>query len=114
MVRAGMRFLMLSLLAIVVVPAGAADVSPKRAKAAAINQAAPPAEQVEAVTPRPVPPPRVEYGCKRLWRCDSRVCEWRRGCWGIYGYVEGPYYNLSLARRQWERDGWPTPRRYRD
>jgi hypothetical protein len=63
---------------------------------------------------RPVPPPRVQYGCKRIWRCDAQVCEWRRGCWGIYGYMEGPYYNLELARRQWERDGWPVPRRYRD
>jgi hypothetical protein len=35
-------------------------------------------------------PPRVAYGCKRVWRCDDQVCEWRRGCWGIYGYVESP------------------------
>jgi hypothetical protein len=54
------------------------------------------------------PPPRVQYGCKRIWRCDKQVCEWRRGCWGIYGYMEGPYYSQELARRQWERDGWPT------
>ena len=77
---------------------------------------APPAEQV--IPPYPpnshlVPPyrtaPTTAYGCKRVWRCDAQVCEWRRGCWGIYGYMEGPYYTTSLARRQWERDGWPTP-----
>lgn len=53
-------------------------------------------------------PPRVAYGCKRIWRCDVQVCEWRRGCWGVYGYMEGPYYSVALAKRQWERDGWPT------
>ena len=51
----------------------------------------------------------VAYGCKRIWRCDKEVCEWRRGCWGIYGYMEGPYYSQELAQRQWERDGWPMP-----
>jgi hypothetical protein len=30
------------------------------------------------------------------------VCEWRRGCWGVYGYVEGPYYTSEFAKRQWE------------
>ena len=55
------------------------------------------------------PEPHVAYGCKRIWRCDKEVCEWRRGCWGIYGYMEGPYYSQELAQRQWERDGWPTP-----
>lgn len=55
-----------------------------------------------------VPPPRVAYGCKRIWRCDEQVCEWRRGCWGVYGYMEGPYFSVALAKRQWERDGWPT------
>jgi hypothetical protein len=53
------------------------------------------------------PPARVQYGCKRVWRCDQQVCEWRRGCWGVYGYMEGPYYSQELAQRQWERDGWP-------
>jgi hypothetical protein len=59
--------------------------------------------------------PDVHYGCQRLWRCDSIVCEWRRGCWGVYGYMEGPYYTLELAKRQWEHDGWPmsTRRRHR-
>ena len=68
----------------------------------------PPAESVVIVEPRK-PAPTQAYGCKRIWRCDAQVCEWRRGCWGIYGYMEGPYYTLSLARRQWERDGWPAP-----
>jgi hypothetical protein len=56
----------------------------------------------------PKPPARVQYGCKRVWRCDTMVCEWRRGCWGIYGYMEGPYYTEELAKRQWARDGLPT------
>ena len=54
------------------------------------------------------PAPNVIYGCKRIWRCDSVVCDWRRGCWGVYGYMEGPYYNVDLAKRQWERHGWPV------
>jgi hypothetical protein len=53
------------------------------------------------------PAPNVVYGCKRIWRCDSVVCDWRRGCWGAYGYMEGPYYNVDLAKRQWQRHGWP-------
>jgi hypothetical protein len=57
--------------------------------------------------------PDVAFGCKRVWRCDTQVCEWRRGCWGVYGYMEGPYYSLAFAQRQWERDGWPTPRSQR-
>lgn len=64
---------------------------------------------VLAATPRP----DVAFGCKRIWRCDAQVCEWRRGCWGVYGYMEGPYYSLALAQRQWQRDGWPTPPSYR-
>jgi hypothetical protein len=51
--------------------------------------------------------PRTAYGCKRIWRCDNQVCEWRRGCWGIYGYVEGPYYSVPLAKRQWKQQGLP-------
>jgi hypothetical protein len=57
------------------------------------------------------PAPRVAYGCKRVWRCDTEVCEWRRGCWGVYGYMEGPYYTDQLAKRQWVRDGWAPPAR---
>jgi hypothetical protein len=59
------------------------------------------------------PPHNVKYGCSRVWRCDSVICEWRRGCWGVYGYMEGPYYNVDLAKRQWERHGWATPTDYR-
>lgn len=58
-----------------------------------------------------VVPPGVAYGCKRIWRCDAQVCEWRRGCWGVYGYVEGPYFSVALAQRQWTRDGLPGPAR---
>lgn len=66
-------------------------------------------EQASPIRPAPI----VRYGCSRVWRCDSVVCEWRRGCWGIYGYMEGPYHTLDLAKRQWERHGWPTPARER-
>jgi hypothetical protein len=57
--------------------------------------------------------PDVHYGCERIWRCDSIVCEWRRGCWGVYGYMEGPYYTTEVSRRQWENHGWPAPTRHR-
>ncbi len=57
----------------------------------------------------PVPPPVLRQGCSRVWRCDSVICEWRRGCWGTYGYMEGPYNNVQLAKRQFERHGWPVP-----
>jgi hypothetical protein len=90
--------------------AGAADsnvtiVTPPPAKAVTT-----PTVRIE--TTKPIKPaPRVAYGCKRVWRCDTEVCEWRRGCWGVYGYMEGPYYTEQLARRQWERDGWAAPSR---
>lgn len=71
----------------------------------------PPAPWVEA-TPRPAPP-QIHYGCQRIWRCDAIVCQWRRGCWGVYGYVEGPYYTKQFAERQWESQGWPASRRHR-
>jgi hypothetical protein len=62
----------------------------------------------------PIRPPHVvRYGCTRVWRCDSVICEWRRGCWGVYGYMEGPYYNVDLAKRQWDRHGWASPTEYR-
>ena len=54
------------------------------------------------------PPPGIRYGCRRVWRCDQTVCEWRRGCWGVYGYVEGPYFTSEFARRQWEQHGLPA------
>lgn len=63
--------------------------------------------------PIAVPEPKIQYGCQRIWRCDTMVCEWRRGCHGIYGYMEGPYYTQALAKRQWERHGWPTPSKER-
>ena len=123
MLRAAFRILVPVLLGVVAVSvrADAADVTVGapahrtvvvRTAPPATVIAAPPGEVVVEATPLQ-PPPRVEFGCKRIWRCDAQVCEWRRGCWGIYGYVEGPYYTLSLARRQWERDGWPTPDRRR-
>ncbi len=62
-------------------------------------------EEASPVMPAPI----VRYGCKRVWRCDGVICEWRRGCWGVYGYMEGPYYTLSLAQPQWERHGRPVP-----
>lgn len=74
----------------------------------AVEPEAPPPDAVVATRPLK-PEPRVAYGCKRVWRCDAQVCEWRRGCWGIYGYMEGPYYSQELAKSQWERDGWPVP-----
>lgn len=68
-----------------------------------------------AAVPPPVtgpllPPPKVRYGCERVWRCDTTICEWRRGCWGVYGYVETPYYTSAFARRQWEAHGLPGSR----
>jgi hypothetical protein len=54
-------------------------------------------------------PPPVRFGCQRVWRCDTTICEWRRGCWGVYGYVEGPYYTPSFARRQAEQHGLLFP-----
>ena len=62
------------------------------------------------VTGVPVIGPSLKpFGCQRVWRCDAQVCEWRRGCNGVYGYVEGPYYNKPLAERQWARDYLPGP-----
>lgn len=71
--------------------------------------AATPVPGVVAVGPL-YPAPEIHYGCQRIWRCDTVVCEWRRGCWGIYGYMEGPYYTVELAKRQWESQGLPLPR----
>ena len=90
-------------------PAGAADVRVMgRDPAVVIVDEAPPvvAEVVPETGPM-LPPPQVRYGCQRVWRCDTTVCEWRRGCWGVYGYVEGPYYTSTFARRQWENHGLP-------
>lgn len=82
----------------------AAVATPAQAADVALKPGAAGATQGRLAT---VVPPGVAYGCKRIWRCDKQVCEWRRGCWGVYGYVEGPYYSVALAQRQWERDGLP-------
>lgn len=69
-----------------------------------------PAAAIEVAPAGPViGPPDIAFGCKRVWRCDAQVCEWRRGCNGIYGYVEAPYYAKPLAEQQWVRDGLPGP-----
>jgi hypothetical protein len=100
-------------------PAQAADVyvdRPAVVKAAPppVIVATPPVEPDGTVLATPIKPePEIHYGCQRIWRCDNVVCEWRRGCWGVYGYMEGPYYTLDLARRQWENHGWPTSSRRR-
>jgi hypothetical protein len=102
---------MLFVLAAVVAPAVsyAADATPIRiSRAPAVAPASGETIVIEQASPI-MPAPVVRYGCSRIWRCDSVICEWRRGCFGIYGYMEGPYYTLDLAKRQWERHGWPTP-----
>jgi hypothetical protein len=84
--------------------APAARVAPAVAVAPGLSETV-----VIAETSPVIPAPVVRYGCSRVWRCDSVICEWRRGCYGIYGYMEGPYYTLPLAKRQYERHGWPLP-----
>ncbi len=113
---------LLSILALLVVPALVVAVTPMRAGAAdvEIDRVAPHSAVVVKprsgirIAPVSIERPQVVYGCRRIWRCDAEVCEWRRGCHGIYGYVEGPYYSLQLARRQWERDALPAPRGKRE
>ena len=103
---------MLFALAVVAAPAlsHAAD-SPAAVRVApAVTVAPAPSNTIVIEEPSPImPAPVVRYGCSRIWRCDAVICEWRRGCYGIYGYMEGPYYTLPLARRQYERHGWPVP-----
>ncbi|MEA2984233.1 MAG: hypothetical protein QOD94_487 [Alphaproteobacteria bacterium] len=103
---------MLFALAVVAAPAlsYAAD-SPAAVTVAPAVAAAPAVSNTIVIEqPSPVmPAPVVRYGCSRIWRCDSVICEWRRGCYGVYGYMEGPYYTLPLAKRQYERHGWPVP-----
>jgi hypothetical protein len=97
-------------------PAKAADIGLAGAPGPALVEAPPPPMAgVGPLAPAHplLGPPPIRYGCQRIWRCDSTVCEWRRGCWGIYGYVETPYYTSALARRQWERHGLPTPQHVR-
>ncbi len=105
--------------AFLVSAAQAADTVVKVAPQPPIVVAAPPPPPAEVVVVAPetaivvpgplVGPPTMPFGCRRVWRCDAQVCEWRRGCNGVYGYVEGPYYTKPLAMRQWERDGLPGP-----
>ena len=107
---------MLVVFAAIAVPAisYAADYTPLRSGSRSVVAVAPAINEtviVDTLTPI-VPAPVVRYGCKRIWRCDALICEWRRGCYGIYGYMEGPYHSLDLAKRQWEHHGWPTPREY--
>jgi hypothetical protein len=100
-------------LAVLAAPAAsyAADATPIRiVRAPAVAPAVEDTIIIEQASPV-LPAPVVRYGCKRIWRCDSVVCDWRRGCWGTYGYMEGPYYTVDLAKRQWERHGWPMPER---
>jgi hypothetical protein len=101
----------LLLLGALAVPAEAADVMVAPGAQVVVPPGAPVVVPLptRVVPPRlaTVPPPGTAYGCKRVWRCDAQVCEWRRGCWGVYGYVEGPYFSVALAKRQWTREGLP-------
>jgi hypothetical protein len=103
--------LLTAILLLGIAPAFAADAGKVRsAPRHATAPKPPPAAngEVPAARTGPLrPPPEVRYGCRRIWRCDDQVCEWRRGCWGVYGYVEGPYYTPAFARRQWEAHGLP-------
>jgi hypothetical protein len=108
--RAYLKAILVALV-VVMIPAVsyAADATPIRiSKAPATTPGASDTIIIEQSSPTQ-PPPIVQFGCKRIWRCDAVVCDWRRGCWGTYGYMEGPYYTAELAKRQWERHGWPTP-----
>jgi hypothetical protein len=102
--------------------AGAADtrlVRPGAVRAPAIVEELPPGAAVIPPPPPPgmskptgplMAPPQVRFGCQRVWRCDTTICEWRRGCWGVYGYLEGPYYTPGFAKRQAEQHGLIFPR----
>ena len=106
-----LKSLLLALAIVAAAPAVsyAADATPIRiTRVPAVAPAAEDTIVIEEASPV-MPAPIVRYGCKRIWRCDGVICEWRRGCWGIYGYMEGPYYTVELAQRQWERHGWPVP-----
>jgi hypothetical protein len=112
--RIGLVFLLAAAALLGISSAFAADNTVVRAPAgAAVVAAEPPPGGVavdESVVKVKRPgPPEVAYGCKRVWRCDAQVCEWRRGCYGVYGYVEAPYYSKPLAQRQWEQQGLPGP-----
>jgi len=107
------RFALWLLTAIVLAgasPAGAADAGRfDPAPAPAMVEPSPETDETRLTQAKPrLPPPQVAFGCQRIWRCDAMVCEWRRGCRGVYGYVEGPYYSSALARRQWQSHGLPA------
>lgn len=114
--------------AVIIAPATSPRVLSAQGPAIVVDQAAPAVVALPPPVPAVIVPPAVAvpdtvvvtgvpvigpslkpYGCQRVWRCDAQVCEWRRGCNGIYGYVEGPYYNKPLAERQWARDYLPGP-----
>ncbi len=113
---------------VTIAPTSSPRVMSAQAPAIIVDQAAPAVVALPPPTPAVIVPPAVAvpdtvvvtgvpvigpslkpYGCQRVWRCDAQVCEWRRGCNGVYGYVEGPYYNKPLAERQWARDYLPGP-----
>lgn len=94
----------------VVIPPGPAEVvAPPPATAVVVPPAVAIPDKVVVTGGPVIGPSLVPYGCRRVWRCDAQVCEWRRACNGIYGYVEGPYYSKPLAVRQWARDYLPGP-----
>jgi len=114
--------------AVTIAPVSSPRVVSAQAPAVIVDHAAPAVVAVPPPTPAVIVPPAVvvpdtvvvtgvpvigpslkPFGCQRVWRCDAQVCEWRRGCNGVYGYVEGPYYNKPLAERQWARDYLPGP-----
>jgi len=114
--------------AVTIAPASSPRVVSAQPPAIIVDQAAPAVVALPPPVPTVIVPPAVAvpdtvvvtgvpvigpslkpFGCQRVWRCDAQVCEWRRGCNGVYGYVEGPYYNKPLAERQWARDYLPGP-----
>jgi hypothetical protein len=114
--------------AVTIAPASSPRAVSAQSPAIIVDQAAPAVVALPPPVPTVIVPPAVAvpdtvvvtgvpvigpslkpFGCQRVWRCDAQVCEWRRGCNGVYGYVEGPYYNKPLAERQWARDYLPGP-----
>src|SRR5262245_17604887 len=55
-----------------------------------------------------------DVACRRVWRCGTYGCGWRRICWGgpaYYGYGGpdyggGPYYGLGPYWRPYRRHWW--------
>ncbi|MPZ56356.1 MAG: hypothetical protein GEU91_07605 [Rhizobiales bacterium] len=110
MVRSSALWLFAAIILFASFPTGAADIYESGPAAAPIIAEDAPiaATGMRTRTTPLVPAPQIRYGCRRIWRCDTTVCEWRRGCWGVYGYVESTYYSAALARRQWESHGLPA------